>query len=257
MGGGSETKVYQPTPPPQPSTADAINAYIAGMPQMMELQMQYAPQLAQQQYDIAQGLAPQYAQQAWGLQQQYAPLMAQQQQELQQQYEPEAYAARQQMGDLMGGDYLTDYDTGGYGQGFDAARNRLQQDSRAAWAHRGLGLSGMSAEDELRTLSEFEFPYAMQQEQLRTQELGRRQNVALSLMGRYGVPNIQGINTPQVGTPNLMGGYDFGNVQSGMQQGYSSYQQAARPMLTQNQQTDWLGGGGALMTGIGSIGLAI
>ena len=254
MGGGSKTQVIQPTPAPQPSTADAINAYIKGMPQMMKLQMQYAPQLAQQEFDIAQGLAPQYAQQAWEMQQQYAPLMAQQQQELQQQYEPEAYAARQQMGGLMGGDYLSNYDTGGYGQGFESARNRLKQDSRAAWAQRGLGFSGMSAEDETRMLSEFEFPYAMQQEQLRSQELGRRQNVALSLMGRFGVPEIQGVNTPQVGTPNLMGGYDFGNVQSGMQQGYSSYQQAARPIVTQQQKPDYLSGIGSILQGIGSFG---
>ena len=177
-----------------------------------------------------------------------------QQQELQQQYEPEAYAARQQMGGLMGGDYLSNYDTGGYGQGFESARNRLKQDSRAAWAQRGLGFSGMSAEDETRMLSEFEFPYAMQQEQLRSQELGRRQNVALSLMGRFGVPEIQGVNTPQVGTPNLMGGYDFGNVQSGMQQGYSSYQQAARPIVTQQQKPDYLSGIGSILQGIGSFG---
>ena len=250
MGGG--TTIHQPTPPPQPSTADAINAYIQGLPQMMQAQMEYAPQLAQQQYDIAQGLAPQYAEQAWQMQQQYAPMMAQQQQELQQQYEPEAYAARQHLGGLMEGDYLTNYDTGGYGQGFDAARSRIQQDSRAAWAQRGLGFSGMSAEDETRMLSEFEFPYALQQEQLRAQELGRRQNMALTLAGRYGVPNVQGVNTPQVQTPNMMGGYDFGGVQSGMQQGYGTYVAGSRPFQTQG--TDWLGGAGSIMQGIGSIG---
>jgi len=254
MGGGTTTQVYQPTPAPQPSTADAINAYIKGLPQMMGIQMQYAPQLAQQEYDIAQGLAPSYAQMAWELQQQYAPMMAQQQQELQQQYEPEAYAARQQLGDLMGGDYLSDYDAGGYGAGFDAARNRLAQDTRAAWAQRGLGFSGMSAEDEVKMLSEFEFPYALQQEQLRAQELGRRQNMALSLMGRYAVPNVQGVNTPQVNTPNMMGGYDFGNVQSGMLQGYGAYTQAARPIPIEQQKPDWLGGVGSILGGIGAIG---
>lgn len=228
------TSVSTPTPPPQPTTADSINAYIQGMPQMIENQMRYAPQLAQQQYDISQNLSPQYAEQAWNLQQQYAPMLAEQQQQLQQQYEPEAYAARQQLGGLMEGDYLTNYDTGGYGQGFDAARNRLKQDSRSAWAQRGLGFSGMSAEDETRMLSEFEFPYAMQQEQLRSQELGRRQNMALSLAGRFGVPEIQGVSTPTVGTPNLMSGYDFGNVQSGMQQGYGNYSGAYSSMYGAN-----------------------
>jgi len=257
MGGGSETQIIQPAPAPAPSTADAIKAYIEGLPQMMEAQMKYAPQLAQQQYDIAQGLAPDYAQMAWQLQQQYAPMLAAQQQQLQQQFEPEAYSAKQQLGGLLEGDYLTNYDTDGYGQGFDAARNRLKQDARSAWAQRGLGFSGMSAEDETRMLSEFEFPYALQQEQLRAQELGRRQNMALSLAGRYAVPEVQGVNTPTVNTANMMGGYDFGGVQSGMQQGYGSYQQAARPIVTQSQGTDWLGGAGSIMAGAGSIGLAI
>jgi len=257
MGGGSETQIIQPTPAPAPSTADAVQAYTENLPQMIETQMQYAPQLAQQQYDIQSGLAPEYAQQAWNMQQQYAPMMAQQQQELQQQYEPGAYQAMQGLGGLMEGDYLTDYDTSGYGEGFEATRDRLKQDSRAAWSQRGLGMSGMSAEDESRMLAEFEFPYAMQQEQLRTQELGRRQNVALSLAGRYAIPNVQGVNTPQVQTPSLMGGYDFGNVQSGMQQGYGAYTAASRPIATQNQQPDYLGGAGAIAGGIGMTALAI
>jgi len=228
------TSISKPTPPAAPTTADSVQAYTENMPQMIETQMEYAPQLAQQQFDIQSGLAPEYAQQAWDLQNQYAPMMAEQQQQLQQQYEPGAYNATQTLGGLMNEDYLTNYDTGGYGQGFDQARDRIKQDSRAAWAQRGLGQSGMSAEDETRMLSEFEFPYAMQQEQLRTQELGRRQNMGLSLSGRYAVPNVQGVSTPQVQTPSLMGGYDFGNVQSGMQQGYGNYSGAYSSMYGAN-----------------------
>lgn len=241
-GGGGGTTINYPDPPAQPSTADAVNAYTSNMPKMIETQMQYAPQLAQQQYDIASGLAPRYAglaqnlqsqyapEQAalqWQLQQQYAPLMAQQQQDLQQMYEPEAYAARQAVGDLMQPGYLTSY-APPEGMGYERTRTRLTNDLRGAWAQRGLGKSGMSALDEAKTLAEFEFPYQLQREQLGLQELGRRQNLAMSLMGRFGVPNVQGISTPtiatpNVGTPNLMGGYDFGSVQSGMQQGYGTY----------------------------------
>ena len=257
MGGGSETQVIQPTPQPQPSTAEAIQAYIEGLPQMIQTQMQYAPQLAQQQFDIQQGLAPSYAQEAWQLQQEYAPMLAEQQQALQEQYEPEALAARQSLGGLLEGDYLTDYNAGGYGEGFDAARNRLKQDARGAWAQRGLGFSGMSAEDETRMLAEFEFPYALQQEQLRTQELGRRQNLALSLAGRYGVPNVQGVSTPTVQTPSLMQNYDFGNVQSGMLQGYGTYTAGSRPIVTQQQQASPLGMAGSLMSGLGMMGYGL
>jgi len=55
MGGGE--KVYQPTPPAAPTTAEAINAYIAGYPKMFALQQEYAPQQAAQQVELAQQYA--------------------------------------------------------------------------------------------------------------------------------------------------------------------------------------------------------
>lgn len=254
-GGGSETNIYQPTPPPAPSTADAVQAYTENLPAMYEAQMEYAPKFSEQQMQLAQQYvpqitelqqqlqqqyAPQQAAQQWELDQQYAPLYAAQQQELQQLYEPQAYQSLQNMSQLLTPDYLTNYQAP-TGQGFGAAKDRLRMDARSAWADRGLAQSGMSAEDETRMLSEFEFPYAMQQEQLGLQELGRRQNLAMSMAGRFGVPNIQGVQQPQVGipqyqAPNLMSGFDFGTIQQGQQQGYSSFAQAARPMALQNQQ---------------------
>lgn len=57
-GGGGGTEVVYPTAPAQPSTADAVNAWVAAMPQMYQTQMQYAPLQAQQQVALAQ----QYAQ---------------------------------------------------------------------------------------------------------------------------------------------------------------------------------------------------
>jgi hypothetical protein len=52
------TSIEQPNPPAQPSTADAINAWVQSMPQVYETQMKYAPLEAAQQVQLAQ----QYAQ---------------------------------------------------------------------------------------------------------------------------------------------------------------------------------------------------
>ena len=294
--GAGSTSIEQPQPPPAPSTAEAIEAYISGMPRMFEAQLEWQPKLAEQEIGmyqqylpqvtaLMQGLqqqyAPQQAEQQWALQEQYAPKLAEQQQALQRQYEPEAYAAKEAMGGMMTPEYLggapftpayspmmeqmggmmtPEWMTGYQAQeapGMEAARGRLQQETRGAWAARGLAESGMSAEDEARLMAEFEFPYAMQQEQLTQQtlgqrqamgqglasqqlqqqqnawqnyytELGRRQNVGLSMAGRYGVPTQQQVATPQIGlpqyqAPNVMQGYNFPQVQGAMQQGYGNY----------------------------------
>jgi len=349
MCGSPSVEISQPAAPPAPSTADAVKAYRENLPGMIETQLQYAPQLAGAEYQnfaqyaplyagIAQALQGQYApEQAalnWQMQQQYAPQYAAQQQAIQQEYEPEAYAARQQLGGLMQGDYLqsapymqaqdqtmsglqglasqnwmtgyqapdttdpmlnqvrgmvtqdwmTNYNPA-QAPGMMAAKDRLTQDIRGAWADRGLAKSGMSAENEASLMAEFEFPYAMQQEQMRLGELGRRQslgatlgtygtdlgmqqeqmqlgeagrrqtlgqglaqlglqsdenalnrylseigrrqNVGLSLAGRYNVPNIANVSTPytatpQVANPNLMGGYNYGNVQNMLTGNYNT-----------------------------------
>jgi len=54
------TKIESPAPPAQPSTADAINAWVASMPQVYETQMRYAPLQAQQQVSLAQQYALPY-----------------------------------------------------------------------------------------------------------------------------------------------------------------------------------------------------
>lgn len=331
MGGSSGgTTVIQPKPAPQPSTADAINAYIQGLPAMYGAQMEWGPKLAQQEMGMMQQFIPQLAeisnqlqmkygpeqaQQAWEMQQQYAPLYAQQQQQLQRQFEPGAYGALESLGGMMNPDYLggqgammqaqspmlsllgqnmtPDWMFGYRAQtapGMEAARERIIEGSRDAWAQRGLAQSGMSAEDETRMLAEFEFPYAMQQEALTQQtlgqrqgqaqqlgatqlgtlenaynrymsELGRRQNIGLSLAGRYNVPVQQNIATPQIGTPayaspNLMQGYNFGQVQNAMAQNYGTYSAANRPLLGQAGTPNWalgLSGAGSILQGIGSI----
>jgi hypothetical protein len=272
---GKGTTINYPEPPKAPTTAEAVTAYVESMPQMYETQMQYAPLLAQQQADISGQFAPEYAQQAWDMQQQYAPLqaeqqwqmqqqyaplMAQQQQELMQEYEPEAYQARQQIGTMMEDpNWMTGYQAQ-QAPGFQAARNRLTQDTRGAWASRGLAHSGMSAEDEVKMMSEFEFPYAMQQEQLTLQEQGRRQQFAAGMAGRYAPPAIAGVQTPQtqmpqVQTPDMMQGYNFGGVAGHQLGGYSNYLNAwtsRQNALAQAQMQDAQGQGqlfGSLLGG--------
>lgn len=55
--GGTTTQIIQPTPPPAPSTAEAIQQYVASLPALYEAQMKYAPQEAQQQVDLANQFA--------------------------------------------------------------------------------------------------------------------------------------------------------------------------------------------------------
>lgn len=68
MGGGSEsyttTQIYQPTPPPQPSTAEAIREYVASLPEIFQAQLEFAPQEAAQQLELAQQYALPFAETA-------------------------------------------------------------------------------------------------------------------------------------------------------------------------------------------------
>lgn len=60
--GGTTTQIIQPTPPPAPSTAEAIQQYVASLPALYEAQMKYAPLEAQQQVSLAQQYAGPLAQ---------------------------------------------------------------------------------------------------------------------------------------------------------------------------------------------------
>lgn len=60
--GKTTTQIIQPTPPPQPSTADAIQAYVNSLPALYEAQFKYAPMEAQQQVDLANQYAVPLAQ---------------------------------------------------------------------------------------------------------------------------------------------------------------------------------------------------
>lgn len=61
-GSSGGTTLNYPTPPPQPSTADAIKQYVESLPQLYAAQLQYAPQEAAQQVQLAQQYAQPLAQ---------------------------------------------------------------------------------------------------------------------------------------------------------------------------------------------------
>jgi len=325
------TSISAPATPPAPSTADAVKAYTENMPAMYQNQLEWQPKLAAQdvamleQYlpqvtalsqQLQSQYAPQQAAEQWQLQQQYAPLLAAQQQQLQQQYQPEAYGAKQALGGQMTPEYLAgqgafnvaqdptlqamtnmvtpEWMTGYSAQeapGMQAARERLQQQARGAWADRGLAQSGMSAENETKMLSEFELPYALQQEQLTQQvnaqrqalggqlastglanqqtawqnyynQLNQRQNTALQMAGMYAAPTQSSVTTPQVSipnyqAPNTMTGYTFPQVQNSIMGGYGNYSNAYSSMYGANAQaasSNYAANMGLIGSGIGAMG---
>lgn len=60
--GGTTTEVIYPQATPQPTTAEAMKAYVDSLPALYEAQMKYAPLEAQQQIQLAQQYAIPYAQ---------------------------------------------------------------------------------------------------------------------------------------------------------------------------------------------------
>lgn len=62
MGGSkSPTVIEAPAPPAAPSYGATMKDYVENYPQMIQMQQQYAPQLAQLEYDLQTQYGPQYA----------------------------------------------------------------------------------------------------------------------------------------------------------------------------------------------------
>lgn len=270
------TTVEQPSPPPQPSTGEAVQAYTENLPQMYETQLEYGPKMTGQQVGmleeflpqvtaLEQGLQQQYrpqnvAQQV-GLQMAYAPQLAAQQRQLQELAQPEEVAAKEAMGETITPEYLSQapyqeaqsplLDKASQQasqimeQGLTPEEEDYYRDIYASQLGTNVG-SPIGADYMGRNL-------LMQQQQrkdygrqLGTQlgqvqtgleesaisrqlgELGRRQNVGLSMAGMYNVPQqpqvgMGNINVPGLQPANAMAGYNFPQVQGAMQQGYGSY----------------------------------
>jgi len=61
-GGGGGTNVYQPTPPAQPTIGDTMQQYTESLPALYNAQMQYAPQMVEQQLGLLQDYGAQFGQ---------------------------------------------------------------------------------------------------------------------------------------------------------------------------------------------------
>jgi len=191
-GGGtkSSTNVYTPTPAPQPSTADAIKAWVESMPQVYETQMRYAPLQAAQAIDL-------YSQ--------YALPLARADFEANQALYPKTHGLQETMaGQAEEGMTATEMP--------DWMRRQYQSD--------------MNAQLGTNTGSPIGADYVSRgmQNQLFQQQKYYR-DLGLSLAGRQPLSQAT-----QPATTDYMSGYNPQSVMNYTQQGYGSYTQAARPL---------------------------
>lgn len=189
--GGSSTTVVTPTPPPQPSTADATKAWVESLPQVYETQMKYAPQEAQQQLELLQKYAAPMAQAYEQANQQLYPNTAKLQETLAGQALTGATATA--MPDWMAKQYRDEF--------------KAQLGTNNA--------SPIGADYVSRGM----------QRQLYQQQQGYR-DMGLSLAGRQPLSTPQ---MPQYS--NYMGSQTPGNVMNFMGGNYSTYAQASRPFV--------------------------
>lgn len=200
--GGSSTTVIQPSAPPQPSTAEAIDAWVKAMPTVYETQAKYAPMEAQQQYDLMA---------------KYAQPLAQLEQQIQQGLNPETSKIQEQMASQAN-------------QGMNATsmpdwmRKQYQSDFNAQL--------GSNASSPIGA----DYVSRGMQNQLFNQQKYYR-DLGLSLAGRQ--PLISGATpaaTNQMGsfTPQSALNYTSGN--------YSTFAQASRPLTGQKTESSRLWG---------------
>lgn len=246
-GGDFGTSIEQPSPPQQPSTEEAINAYISGLPAMYEAQMEYSPLITGQQIgmlqqylpevtalqqNLQQQYLPQNVAQQVGLQMAYAPVLAQQQRQLQELYQPESLAATQALGGIVNQDYLSQTDLGQMspllGQVSEQAQTMMNEglsdDEMSLYrdlyasnigtnAGSPIGADYMSSNLLAQDIARRDLgrQLATQLGQTGLSETGRRQNVGLSMAGMYNVPS-----QPQIGMQGInIPGLQTANVMSG------------------------------------------
>jgi len=212
--GGTTTQIIQPTPPPQPSTADAMREYVNSLPALYEAQMKYAPLEAQQQLQLAQQYALPYAQIAQQAQESLYPgttalqeqLAGQAQQGMQAQV-PQAMK-EQYRSDLLA--QLGENAKAGIGADY-VSRNLINQQQQYQQYYQNLGLSLTGRQ-----------PLAQPTSPNYTNQLGNYQpgqGLAYT-SGNYGTFAAAGrpmISQNQAGTPNwILGMNAAGNLLQGI-----------------------------------------
>lgn len=254
-----EVSIQQPTPPPQPSTADAIQAWQQSLPSVYETQMQYEPQLMQQQLDLAVPYAEKLLDLQNRMQMEYAPEQAEQQYEIQQKYAPE-YAALQR--DITQSLYP---ETAGLQENLAQQAREGMTSSVPDWMKKQYR-SDMAAQLGTNVAGGIGADYMsrglMQQEQ---DWQNYYRNLGLSMTGRQPLTQPSTVGTPQINTPMYQQQLQYGQgfnpnaVMGQMGTNYGNYSQAYSNMYNTNanyqlgQQQNQNQMIGSLVGGIGSM----
>jgi hypothetical protein len=169
-----------PAPSPMETSAQAIQAQINALPEILKAQQQYGPQFSQLNLQELQNYGPQFAQAALDLQKTYGPQFA----EVERSLSPELAGAQ---------DTLKNFLSSTDDQEYAALRPGLIDDVRSAQSARGIGaISPLGSIDE-----------SVQLQRLKQSLKDRRLNIALSTAGRVPIssfPTVQG----QTGTGQLV-----------------------------------------------------
>lgn len=253
--GGGSTNIETPSTPPQPSGAEAVTEWAKQLPSIYQTQLQYEPQLLQQQLAMQQQYAQPLLEQYLTGQERYGSEMAKQQMELQKQYGPQLlqqeYEAQLKYGPaLTQAQYeiskqlypetvglqegLAEQAAAGMQAGVpDWAREQYQSDLRA---NIGTNIgSGIGADYVSRGLLEQSKGWGDYYRNLALSVTGRQPLTQPATVAtpqiqqpQYNMPQYQGTGWTQSWTPNTT----WGN----MNQGYGSYIGAYSSMYNSNAQ---------------------
>lgn len=256
----SRRKAPEPPSPLQTSQA-AIQAQLEALPDILAAQREFQPQLAEIQLGIAEDLAPRQAQLELGLQQQFGPQLAQAQVAQRDVLDPSITAGQRAVSGFLEGGAVDEFTrtTSEALRSFLAAdeevltdpqRRRVEQDIRSAQNVRGFGirspLGALAEASELEGLRQ-----NIRQSRLSAQlgvagqQLGARQQAAgvgLSAAGRgFAAPQFQTqFQTPQT----LVQGPTPGQVFGATQQQFQGRLQQFGVEQQQRRATGGLIGGG-------------
>lgn len=257
--GGGSTKIESPTPPAAPTATQSAADWAAALPSIYQTQIQYEPQLLQQQLAMqnayAQPLLQQYltgqqqygtemARQQWELQKEYAPQLAQQQYDITNQLYPQTAGLQEQL--------ASQAQTGMAGGVPDWQRQQYLSDIRA---NLGTNIgSPIGAEYTSRGLLQQQQDWQRYYQNLGLSVTGRQPLTQPSTISQpqYNMPSYQGTNWTQGYTPQGVMNYNatnYGNYAGLYGNMYGANQR-------QNQYGSWWQSGLMNMAGQGVGGLA-
>lgn len=176
-GGGTDPTPTPVQQAPTETSAQAIQAQITALPQILEAQREFGPQFQEEQLASLREFGPQFTEEAIGLTEQFGGRLAEQTRAEQAILAPERVAGSQAVADFISGgpDTLTPQE-----------ERDFRQDIRAAQQTRGLAQSGFGVQDELERLT-----------RLRQDLKNRFLDVSLSASGRLPAAGQATIGQPQ------------------------------------------------------------